>query len=209
MTRVFLVDDHEVVRRGVAELLERERDIEVVGESDGATHALGRILATRPDVILLDVRLPDGSGIDVCRDVLAALPEARCVMLTGYDDDEAVYAAILAGAVGYVLKDIRGNGLVESVRRAARGESLIDAGLRDRVTQRMRRGTDDPRFDRLTAREKQVLSLIADGLSNKQIGNEIGIAEKTVKNYVSSLLAKLGLQSRTQAALLQTGAHPA
>jgi DNA-binding NarL/FixJ family response regulator len=208
MTRVFLVDDHEVVRRGVADLLDRERDIDVVGECDGATHALGRILATRPDVVLLDVRLPDGTGIDVCRDVLAAAPETRCVMLTAYDDDEAVYSAILAGAVGYVLKDIRGNGLIESVRRAARGESLIDPALRERVTQRMRHGDSDPRFDVLTAREKQVLALVADGLSNRQIGQRMGLAEKTVKNYVSSLLAKLGLQSRTQAALLQTSSRP-
>jgi DNA-binding NarL/FixJ family response regulator len=204
MTRVFLVDDHEVVRRGVADLLDREKDIEVVGECDGAAHAVGRILATRPEVVLLDVRLPDGSGIDLCREILAIAPETRCVMLTAYDDDEAVYSAILAGAVGYVLKDIRGNRLVESVRRAAAGETLIDASMRERVTHRMRHGDDDPRFDTLTAREKQVLALIADGLSNKQIGHEIGLAEKTVKNYVSSLLAKLGLQSRTQAALLQT-----
>jgi len=209
MIRVFLVDDHEVVRRGVADLLDRERDIEVVGESDGAVHAIGRILATRPDVALLDVRLPDGNGVDLCRDILSVAPGTHCVMLTAYDDDEAVYSAILAGATGYVLKDIRGNGLVESVRKAARGENLIDAGLRERVTQRMRHGQDDPRFDALTGREKQVLALIADGLSNKQIGAEIGLAEKTVKNYVSSVLAKLGLQSRTQAALMQTqgGSH--
>ncbi|WP_022881038.1 response regulator [Gryllotalpicola ginsengisoli] len=203
MTRVFLVDDHEVVRRGVADLLDRENDIEVVGECDGAAHALGRILATRPDVVLLDVRLPDGNGIDLCREVLAAMPQARCIMLTAYDDDEAVYAAVLAGAVGYVLKDIRGNRLVDSVRRAAAGATLIDAATRHRVTERMRHGADDPRFDMLTTREKQVLSLVADGLSNRQIGAELGLAEKTVKNYVSSLLAKLGLESRTQAALLQ------
>ena len=201
--KVFLVDDHEVVRRGVADLLDRERDLQVVGEADGAAHALARIRATRPDVVLLDVRLPDGNGIDLCRDVTAQFPDARCIMLTGYDDDEAVYSAILAGAVGYVLKDIRGNGLIESVRRAARGETLIDDSVRERVSRKMHGLEDDPRFDKLTERERQVMALLADGLSNRQIADRVGLAEKTVKNYVSAVLGKLGLQSRTQAALLQ------
>ncbi|MFC4242831.1 response regulator [Gryllotalpicola reticulitermitis] len=203
MARVFLVDDHEVVRRGVADLLDRERDIEVVGEADGARHAIGRILATRPDVVLLDVRLPDGNGIDLCRDITTRFPSARCIILTAYDDDEAVYAAILAGAVGYVLKDIRGNGLVESVRRAANGETLIEGSVRERITRKMHDLDNDPRFDDLTGRERQILSYVADGLTNRQIAERVGLAEKTVKNYVSSLLGKLGLQSRTQAALLQ------
>lgn len=202
MTRVFLVDDHEIVRRGVAEVLSRESDLEVVGESDGAVHALPRILATRPDVVLLDVRLPDGSGIDVCREVLSALPETRCIMLTAYDDDEAVYAAVLAGACGYILKDVRGTGLVDGVRAAAQGKRMLDPALHDRVTHRMRHSDDDSRFAELTERERQVLALIADGSSNKQIAARLGLTEKTVRNYVSAILGKLGLQSRTQAALL-------
>jgi DNA-binding NarL/FixJ family response regulator len=200
--RVFLVDDHEMVRRGVADLLERERDMEVVGESDSATHALGRILATVPDVVLLDARLPDGDGVDICRQVREAAPQIRCVMLTAYDDDEALFAAILAGASGYVLKDIRANGLVEGVRRAAAGESLIDESTRERAIARMRPGAeDDPRFEGLTPREREVLLRLADGLSNRQIGMDLRLAEKTVKNHVSAVLAKLGLKSRTQAAL--------
>jgi len=202
MISVFLVDDHEMVRRGVADLLERERDIEVVGEADSAKHALGRILATKPDVALLDVRLPDGNGIDVCREILAALPGTRCLMLTGYDDDEALYAAILAGAAGYVLKDIRGNGLVQGVRRAASGGSLIDERTRQQAMARMRgQAEDDPRLEALTAREREVLVGISDGLSNRAIGEELGLSEKTVKNHVSAILAKLDVQSRTQAAL--------
>jgi DNA-binding NarL/FixJ family response regulator len=200
---VFLVDDHEVVRRGVADLLDRERDLKVVGECEGAAHALARVRATRPDVVLLDVRLPDGNGIDLCREITAAFPTTRCIVLTGYDDDEAVYSAILAGAVGYVLKDIRGNGLIDSVRRAARGDSLIDESVRERVTRKMHGLDDDPRFAKLTEREREVMELLADGLSNRQIAERVGLAEKTVKNYVSAVLGKLGLQSRTQAALLQ------
>lgn len=203
MIRVFLVDDHEMVRRGVTDLLERERDIQVVGESDSATHALGRILATVPDVVLLDVRLPDGNGVDVCRQIKAAAPQIPCLMLTAYDDDEALYAAILAGASGYVLKDIRANGLVAGVRRAAGGGSLIDRNTRERAIERLRSGAkDDPRFEELTPREREVLMRVAEGLSNRQIGAELNLAEKTVKNHVSAILAKLGLQSRTQAALL-------
>jgi len=202
MISVFLVDDHEMVRRGVADLLERERDIEVVGEADSAKHALGRILATKPDVALLDVRLPDGNGIDVCREILAALPGTRCLMLTGYDDDEALYAAILAGAAGYVLKDIRGNGLVRDVRRAASGGSLIDERTRQQAMARMRsQAQADPRLEGLTAREREVLVGISDGLSNRAIGEELGLSEKTVKNHVSAILGKLDVHSRTQAAL--------
>jgi two-component system response regulator DevR len=203
MISVFLVDDHELVRRGIAGLLEAEPDIEVVGEASTAAQARARILATRPDVALLDVRLPDGSGIDVCRDIRSATPEIQCLILTAYDDDEAIYAAVIAGAAGYVLKDIRGAGLVESVRTVAAGKSLLDPELTARVVQRMRgvaRG--DSRLDSLSAREKQIMSLIADGLTNREIGLRLSLAEKTVKNYVSGLLSKLGLQRRTQAAVL-------
>jgi two-component system response regulator DevR len=203
MISVFLVDDHELVRRGIAGLLEAEPDIEVVGEASTAAQARARILATRPDVALLDVRLPDGSGIDVCRDIRSASSDIQCLILTAYDDDEAIYAAVIAGAAGYVLKDIRGAGLVESVRKVAAGNSLLDPALTARVVERMRgvaRG--DARLDSLSAREKQIMSLIADGLTNREIGLRLSLAEKTVKNYVSGLLSKLGLQRRTQAAVL-------
>lgn len=206
MIRVFLVDDHEVVRRGVAELLDREPDIEVVGEAHSAAGARRRIPVVAPDVVLLDVRLPDGTGIDVCRDVVATNPDIRCIMLTGYDDDDALYSAILAGACGYVLKDIRSTGLIDAVRRAAKGHSLIDPVLRRRAAEKLRDGGSrggDPRFASLTPREQQVLEHVADGLSNKQISLRMDLSEKTIKNYVSAILAKLDLQSRTQAALLQ------
>jgi two-component system response regulator DevR len=187
----------------VTDLLERERDIRVVGEADSARHTLGRIMATRPDVVLLDVRLPDGNGIDICREILQQAPDTRCLMLTAYDDEQALYSAVLAGAMGYVLKDIRGRGLVEGVRNAAAGRSLITTGMRDAATARMRgESARDPRFEMLTHRERDVLAGVANGMSNRQIGVELGLAEKTVKNHVSSILAKLGLQSRTQAALL-------
>jgi two-component system response regulator DevR len=201
--RVFLVDDHELVRRGIAGLLSVEPDIEVVGEASTALQARSRILATSPDVALLDVRLPDGSGIDVCRDIRSARPDIHCLMLTAYDDDEAIYAAVIAGAAGYVLKDIRGAGLVDSVRAVASGKSLLDPALTARVVERMR-GTvaTDSRLDGLSTREKQIMSLIADGLTNREIGLRLSLAEKTIKNYVSGLLSKLGLQRRTQAAVL-------
>jgi two-component system, NarL family, response regulator DevR len=203
MISVFLVDDHELVRRGIAGLLEAEADINVVGEAATAAQARSRILATVPDVALLDVRLPDGSGIDVCRDIRSANPKIQCLMLTAYDDDEAIYAAVIAGAAGYVLKDIRGAGLVDSVRRVAAGTSLLDPALTARVLERMRGVTrGDARLDSLTPREKQIMSLIADGLTNREIGLRLSLAEKTVKNYVSGLLSKLGLQRRTQAAVL-------
>ncbi|HEY8911858.1 response regulator transcription factor [Lacisediminihabitans sp.] len=206
MIRVFLVDDHEIVRRGIADLLNAEPDIEVVGEAGTAAQARARIAATLPDVALLDVRLPDGSGIDVCRDVRSKSPEVRCLMVTAYDDDEALSAAVVAGAAGYVLKDVRGSGLVESIRKVAAGRTLIDPALSRRVVQRMEHTRDsDPRLGSLSARERQILSLIADGLTNRQIGVELSLAEKTVKNYVSSLLSKLGLQRRTQAAVLHLG----
>jgi len=202
--RVFLVDDHEIVRRGVGELLSAEPDIEVVGEAATAAQARSRVGAIRPDVALLDVRLPDGSGIDVCRDLLSADPGIRCIMLTAYDDDEAIYAAVMAGASGYIIKDIRSGGLIESVRKVAAGHTLMDPSLKRRVVDRMRdEGNEDPRLATLSEREREVLALIADGLTNRQIGARLSLAEKTVKNYVSSMLSKLGLQRRTQAVAVQ------
>jgi len=210
--RVFLVDDHEIVRRGVGDLLSAEPDIEVVGEAATAAQARSRVAAIRPDIALLDVRLPDGSGIDVCRDLLSADPGIRCIMLTAYDDDEAIYAAVMAGASGYILKDIRGGGLIESVRKVAAGHTLMDPSLKRRVVDRMRdEGHQDPRLATLSEREREVLVLIADGLTNRQIGARLSLAEKTVKNYVSSMLSKLGLQRRTQAVAVQLetrGPHP-
>lgn len=203
MIRVFLVDDHELARRGIAGLLEAESDIEVIGEAGTVAQARSRILATRPDVAVLDVRLPDGSGIDVCRDIRSADPNIQCLMLTAYDDDEAIYAAVIAGAAGYVLKDIRGARLVDSVRRVAEGKNLLDPALTARVVERMRGGAGgDPRLVSLSGRERQIMALIADGLTNREIGLRLSLAEKTVKNYVSGLLSKLGLQRRTQAAVL-------
>ncbi len=199
MKRVFLVDDHEIVRRGVAELINAEPDLEVVGEASTVKQALGRIAATLPDIAVLDVRLPDGSGIDLCRDIRSAHPEVQCLMLTAYDDDEASYTAVLAGAAGYVLKDIRGTGLLDSIRKVANGHSLVDPSVSKRVVVR---ATEAPTPDtELSLRERQVLELIAEGLTNRQIAERLELAEKTVKNYVSGLLAKLGMERRTQAAV--------
>ena len=205
VTRVFLVDDHEIVRRGLVDLIDGERDLEVVGESATIRGTVSRIAATRPDVAVLDVRLPDGNGIDLCRVLRSEFPELRCLILTAYDDDQASYAAVIAGASGYVLKDIRGQGLIEGIRRVARGESLISRTITDRVVASLRApdaagGTTDPQPD-LTLRERQILDLIADGLTNRQIGERLDLAEKTIKNYVSGLLAKLGMERRTQAAV--------
>lgn len=205
---VFLVDDHELVRRGVAELLESDPTIRVVGEASSVEQGRGRILATAPRVALLDVRLPDGSGIDLCRDLHSRIPGVQCVMLTAYDDDEAMMSAVIANAAGYVLKDIRGSGLIDVVKRVAAGRSALDPSLVRAVRDRLRDTTvGDPRLATLNPREREVLGLIADGLTNRQIGNRLSLTEKTVKNYVSSLLAKLGLQSRTQAAVLHLEAR--
>jgi DNA-binding NarL/FixJ family response regulator len=190
----------------LAALLAAEDDIEIVGEAASAAQGLARIVATQPDVALLDVRLPDGSGVDVCRDVRANHPSIACLMLTGYDDDEAIYAAVIAGAAGYVLKGAAGSGLVDSVRKVAAGRSLLDPALIRRVLDRMSgRDKGDARLESLSARERQILALIADGLTNREIGLRLSLAEKTVKNYVSGLLSKLGLQRRTQAAVLHAG----
>ncbi|MGO4103687.1 response regulator [Leifsonia sp. YAF41] len=202
MIRVFLVDDHEVVRRGVAALLDAESDIEVVGEASTAREARARIAATAPDVAVLDVRLPDGSGIDVCRSIRQAQPQVRCLIFTAYDDDEALRASVIAGASGYVTKDIRAGTLIGAVRAAAAGRQLIDPRVVGRVISQLKGSRQDPAFELLGLREHQILALIADGLTNRQIAKRLGLAEKTVKNYVSSLLSKLGLEHRTQAAIL-------
>jgi two-component system response regulator DevR len=205
MIRVFLLDDHEVVRRGLRQLLEDAGDIEVVGESGLAAEATARIPALRPHVAVLDARLPDGSGIDVCRDIRSVDPTINALILTSYDDDEALFAAILAGASGYVLKQVGGSDLVDTIRRVAAGQSLIDPTLTARVLDRLRNGEQSPEeLAVLTEREREIIALIAEGLTNRQIGNRLHLAEKTVKNYVSSILAKLGLESRTQAAVLAT-----
>ncbi|MCW2757462.1 MAG: response regulator transcription factor [Nocardioidaceae bacterium] len=203
--RVFLLDDHEVVRRGLRDLLESEGDIEIVGESGLAQEAIARIPALRPDVAVLDGRLPDGSGVDVCRDVRSVDPTIRALILTSYDDDEALFAAIMAGASGYVLKQIAGTDLLDAVRRVAAGQSLLDPALTARVLDRLRNGPDDAsELASLTAQERKILGLIAEGFTNRQIGEATFLAEKTVKNYVSSILTKLGLERRTQAAVLAT-----
>jgi two-component system, NarL family, response regulator DevR len=200
--RVFLLDDHEIVRRGVKELLETEGDLEVVGEAGTAAEALARIPPTRPDVAVLDVRLPDGDGVQVCREIRSAHPEIQCLMLTSFADDEALFQAIMAGASGYVLKQIKGADVVEAVRSVAAGRSLLDPSVTARVLARLRKGSEeDELLARLSPQERNILRLIADGLTNRQIAEQVHLAEKTVKNYVSNLLAKLGMERRTQAAV--------
>jgi DNA-binding NarL/FixJ family response regulator len=198
---VFLLDDHEIVRRGVRELLEAEPDIAVVGEAGTAESALARIPALRPDVAILDIRLPDGDGVSVCREIRSMMPEVACLMLTSFGDDEALFDAIMAGAAGYVLKQIRGTDLVGAVRTIASGESLLDPEAASRVMRRMREQAvrRDPLAE-LTGQERRILELIGEGLTNRQIGERMFLAEKTVKNYVSALFAKLGMERRTQAA---------
>ena len=199
--RVFLLDDHEIVRRGLADLIGLEEDLEVVGEASTADEALHRIPAARPDVAVLDVRLPDGSGVEVCRDMRDTMPEVHCLMLTSYADDEALFDAIMAGASGYVLKEIRGTDLVDAIRQVAAGRSLLDPIATQRVLERLRKGEEqDARLAALTDQERRILELIGDGLTNRQIGERLHLAEKTVKNYVSSLLAKMGMERRTQVA---------
>ena len=206
--RVFLLDDHEVVRRGLKDLLEADGDIVVVGESGLAQEATRRIPALRPHVAVLDGRLPDGSGIDVCREVRSAHPEIAALILTSYDDDEALFSAIMAGAAGYVLKQIRGHDLVDAVRRVAAGQSLLDPAVTARVLDRLRAGPEeDKALAPLTDQERRILELIGEGLTNRQIAERMFLAEKTVKNYVSSLLGKLGMERRTQAAVFAVK-HP-
>jgi two-component system, NarL family, response regulator DevR len=198
---VFLVDDHEVVRRGVRELLESADDIEVVGEAGTAAQALARVPASVPDVAVLDVRLPDGTGIEVCRDLRSMFPDLKCLMLTSFNDDEALFDAIMAGASGYVLKEVRGSDLIESVRRVASGQSLLDPVVVAKVVERLRNPPRDALTASLTPQEAAILGHLADGLTNRQIAEQMILAEKTVKNYVSNLLSKLGMHHRTQAAV--------
>jgi DNA-binding NarL/FixJ family response regulator len=198
--RVFLLDDHEIVRRGVRELLEAEDDIEVVGEAGTAEQALARVPATASDVAVLDVRLPDGDGVEVCREIRSRHPGIACIMLTSFADDEAVYAAIMAGAAGYLLKQVRGADLVDGIRRVGRGESLLDPTVTARVLERLRHQGDDDELSMLSDQERRILGLISEGLTNRQIGERMFLAEKTVKNYVSNLLSKLGMSRRTEAA---------
>jgi two-component system, NarL family, response regulator DevR len=203
--RVFLLDDHEVVRRGIADLLTQDGDIEIVGESGSAVEAVHRIPALHPDVAVLDARLPDGNGIDVCRDVRAVDPTIQGLILTSYEDDEALFSAIMAGAAGYVLKQIRGTDLVDAVRRVGAGQSLLDPAVTARVLDRIRSGVEQPNeLKSLTDQERRILEYIAQGLTNHEIAQKMFLADKTVKNYVSSVLAKLGLERRTQAAVLAT-----
>ena len=198
---VFLLDDHEVVRTGLRALLEGGHDIDVVGEAGTVADALARIPATKPDVAILDVRLPDGSGVEVCREIRSTSPEIACVMLTSYADDEALIASIMAGAAGYVMKQVGSLDLVDTIRRAGAGQSLLDQSLTERVLERLREGPKvDPRLAGLSRQERRILDLIAEGYTNRQIADTMFLAEKTVKNYVSNLLAKLGMERRTQAA---------
>jgi DNA-binding NarL/FixJ family response regulator len=201
-TRVFLLDDHEVVRRGLRELFDAENDLSVVGEATTAEEAMTRVPAVRPDVAVLDVRLPDGDGVEVCRDLRSALPDLKCLMLTSFADDEALFSAILAGASGYVLKQVKGADLVSAVRRVAAGGSLLDPALTRQVMDRLRgEKVEDERLARLTGQERNILELIADGKTNREIADELFLAEKTVKNYVSNLLSKMGFARRTEAAV--------
>ncbi|RKS06823.1 LuxR family two component transcriptional regulator [Nocardiopsis sp. Huas11] len=201
--RVFLVDDHEVVRRGVAAMLETEDDMTVVGEAGTAEQALSRIPVVLPDVAILDVRLPGGSGVQVCREIRSDHPEIACLMLTSFADEDALYDAVMAGAAGYVLKQIHGADLVGAVRTVAAGGSLLDSGSTGAMLERLRGAQAEPDpLAELTTQERQILDLIGEGMTNRQIGERLYLAEKTVKNYVSALLAKLDLKRRTQAAVL-------
>ncbi len=200
--RVFLLDDHEVVRQGVRALLEASGQIEVVGEASNAQETLGRVGACQPDVAVLDVRIPDGNGVEVCREIRSAFPEIHCLMLTSYSDDDALFEAIMAGASGYVLKQIRGSELVSAVMRVSRGESLLDPAVTGKVLARLRSPVpEDERLGRLSPQERRLLELIGEGLTNRQIGEQMFLAEKTVKNYVSNLLAKMGMHRRTEVAV--------
>ena len=201
MTTVFLLDDHEIVRRGLRDLFE-SNGLDIVGEASTAAEALQRIPATRPDVAVLDVRLPDGSGVEVCRDLRSDNPDLKCLMLTSYSDDEALFDAIVAGASGYALKEIGSNDLVDAVRRIAAGESLIDPTLKAKVIERMQHpDPEDEKVAALTDQERRLLDLLAEGLTNRQIAGEMFLAEKTVKNYVSNVLSKMGMDRRTEAAV--------
>ncbi|MFE6758003.1 response regulator [Streptomyces sp. NPDC057684] len=207
--RVFLLDDHEVVRRGLSDLLNAEPDISVVGDAENVEHALARGPALRPDVAVLDVRLPDGNGISVCRELRSQMPELACLMLTSFDDEEALLDAIMAGASGYVLKQIKGSDLVSAVRTVASGQSMLDPATTARLMRSLRTDPDAtpelaPELAGLSPRERDILALIGDGLTNREIGKRLYLSEKTVKNHISRLLAKLGVHRRVQAAVLAT-----
>jgi DNA-binding NarL/FixJ family response regulator len=201
--RVFLLDDHEVVRAGLKHLLETSGDIEVVGDTGTAASALARIPALRPDVAVLDARLPDGSGIEVCRQIRSSHPDIKAVILTSFDDDEALFAAIMAGAAGYILKQVTTQDLIAAIQHVAAGGSLLDPSVTAKVLERLRDGSpsEPEELKSLTAQERRILELVAEGLTNRQIGERLFLAEKTVKNYMSNVLAKLGLERRAQAAV--------
>jgi DNA-binding NarL/FixJ family response regulator len=201
--RVFLLDDHEVVRRGVREMLEAEDDMEVVGEAGTAEEAYGRIPATNPHVAVLDMRLPDGDGIDVCREIRSKHPDIACIMLTSFSDDEALFNSIMAGAAGFVLKQIRGTDLVQAIRTVGRGESLLDPGVTKRVLERLRKSKfddKDPKLSRLSPQEERILDMVGEGLTNREIAERINLSDKTVKNSVSTILQKLEVARRAEAA---------
>ncbi len=204
MITVFLVDDHEVVRRGVRELLDSEDDLHVVGEAASVEEALVRVPAARPQVAVLDVRLPDGNGVALCRELRDLMPGLACLMLTSFADDQALLDAVLAGAAGYVLKDVRGNDLVQGIRTVAAGGSLLDPRAASLVLERLRSPKPPDPLEQLSEQERKILALIGEGLTNREIAARLFLAEKTVKNYVSNVLAKLGLQRRTQVAVLAT-----
>jgi two-component system, NarL family, response regulator DevR len=206
--RVFLLDDHEVVREGLRHLLESEDDMEVVGEAGTAAEAVARIGQSRPRVAVLDVRLPDGTGVEVCREIRSQYHDIACLMLTSFSDDEALFDAIMAGASGYVLKEIRGSDLVNDIRKVAAGHSLLDTDLTGRVMQRIKKRQSDEAGARLTPQEQRILDLIAEGMTNRQIAETMFLSEKTVKNYVSNLLAKLGMSRRTEAAVYAVRHEP-
>jgi two-component system, NarL family, response regulator DevR len=200
--RVFLLDDHEIVRRGVRELLENESDIEVVGEAGSVAEALRRVPLADPQVAIFDVRLPDGSGVEACRELRERDPDLRGIILTSFDDAEAQIQTVLSGASAYLLKNLRGTDIVSAVRRVADGESLLDPSLAKRATERLqRRSDDDALLAGLSAQERRILDLLAEGRTNRQIGEALHLAEKTVKNYVSNLLTKMGMSRRTEAAV--------
>jgi len=201
--RIFLVDDHEIVRRGIADLFDDEPDLEIVGEAATVAQALARVPESQADVAVLDVRMPDGNGVELCRELRSMLPALNCLILTSYADDEALFNAIMAGAAGFVLKEVLGNDLINAVRTVGAGGSLLDERTTAALMKRIRTSPLDP-LRELTAQERAVLELIGEGLTNRQIGQQLFLAEKTVKNYVSHLLAKLGMQRRTQAAVLAT-----
>ncbi|MFD9126614.1 response regulator [Kitasatospora sp. NPDC059571] len=207
--RVFLLDDHEVVRRGVHDLLDAEPGLTVIGEAATVEQALARVPALKPDVAILDMRLPDGNGVTVCRELRSRMPDLACLILTSFDDEEALLDSIMAGAAGYVLKQISGTDLVSAVRTVASGQSMLDASATTRLMARLRGDTAPPAADlpRLTEREQEILALIGEGLTNRQIGQRLYLAEKTVKNHISRLLAKLGVERRVQAAVIATQAQ--